>query len=119
MFPPASVGVSGAAGLMVFVVRPDDAERFGLVLRLDALLLYESVSHLSADDSESVRQGRFLPGAALMVEGHVSLSPTLAVLLAAGPEAAFGRTDIFVRQAEVAHLAPLRMTAQVGLVARF
>ena len=115
----ASLTVSGAAGLVVSVVRPGDTERFGLALRADALLLYESLSHLSSDDSETVRQGRFLPGGALTVEGHWSLSPTLAILLAAGAEVAFGRTDVFVRQAEVAHLAPVRATVQAGLVARF
>jgi hypothetical protein len=40
-------------------------------------------------------------------------------LLAAGPEVAWGTTRVFVRQTEVAHLSPVRVAVQAGLVASF
>jgi hypothetical protein len=115
----ASLALSIAAGGVLSIIEAAEGRRFGLAMRLDALLLYESLSHLSADDPEPVRRGRLLPGAALLAEAHWSLSPTLALLLAAGPEVAFGRTRVLVRQAEVAELAPIRVAVQGGLVARF
>jgi hypothetical protein len=111
--------LGAAAGLVLFLVPPADTRRFALALRADALLLYESLTHLSSDDPEPVRSGRFVPGAAALAEAEWALSPTLALSVGAGAEVAFGRTDIFVRQEKVADLAPLRLLAQAGLVARF
>ena len=45
------------------VIPPSAERRFGLAVRADALLLYQSLSHLSRDDVAPVRSGRFLPGA--------------------------------------------------------
>ncbi len=47
------------------------------------------------------------------------VSPTLALVLGAGSEIAFGRTDVFVHQAKVAEIAPFRVVMTGGLVARF
>jgi hypothetical protein len=111
--------LAAAAGLIVFVRPPADARRFAVALRLDALLLYELLTHLSSDDPEAVRAGHLLPGASFFVEGQLAISPTVALLLAAGPEVAFGRTDVFVHQEKVADLAPFRLVVEGGLVARF
>ena len=62
---------------------------------------------------------RLLPGAAALRRRPVALSPTLALVLGAGPEVAFGRTDVFVHQEKVAELAPFRLVVEGGLVARF
>jgi hypothetical protein len=60
-----------------------------------------------------------LPGVAALVEGQLAVSPTLALAVGAGPELAFGRTDVFVHQEKVAEIAALRLVVTGGLVARF
>jgi hypothetical protein len=111
--------LSGAAGVTVSVLQPGDGERLGLGVRGEALLLYESISHLSSDDPEPVRRGRLLPGASVVGELSWSLSPAVSLLLAAGPEVAFGTTHVFVHQAEVAELGSLRLVIQAGVLASF
>jgi hypothetical protein len=108
-----SAGLS--AGLSVAARRVAAGERFGVDLRLDALLLYEALSHLSADDAERVRRGRLVPGAALVAEGRYHLGPGAAMVLGAGPEVIFGRTDVVVHEAKVAELVPLRVSVHAGL----
>ena len=115
----AATNLGAAAGVVLFLVPPADQRRFALALRADAILLYESLSHLSPDDAEAVRGAHLLPGAAALVEGHLAVSPTLALVLGAGPEIAFGRTDVFVHQEKVAEIAPFRVVVTGGLVARF
>lgn len=115
----AAVDLAGAAGLVLFLAPPTDGRRYALAVRADALLIYESLSHLSSDDPEPVRGARLLPGAQALIEGQAALSPTLGLLLAVGPEFAFGRTDVFLHQAKVAELSPFRLVVAGGLVARF
>ena len=114
-----ALDLAAAAGLMLAVIPPSDERRFGLAVRADALLLYQSLTHLSEDDVAPVHSGRVLPGAAALLEGQWAVSPTLALLLGGGAEVAFGRTEVFVHQQKVAELAPLRLIVQGGLVARF
>jgi len=115
----AATHLGAGAGVVLFVVPPADQRRFALALRADAILLYESLSHLSSDDPEPVRGAHLLPGVAALVEGQLAVSPTLALALGAGPEIAFGRTDVFVHQEKVAEIAALRVVVTGGLVARF
>jgi hypothetical protein len=111
--------LAATAGLVLFVIPPADERRFALALRADALLIYELLSHLSPDDAEAVRGGHLLPGADVLVEGQLAVSPTLALVVGGGAEVAFGRTDVFVHQEKVAEIAPFRLVLTGGLVARF
>jgi hypothetical protein len=114
-----ATGLGATAGAVLFVIPPADQRRFALALRADAILLYESLSHLSPDDAEAVRGAHLLPGADALLEGQLAISPTLALVAAAGSEIAFGRTDVFVHQAKVAEIPPFRVVVTGGLVARF
>jgi hypothetical protein len=114
-----ALDVAAAAGVVLSVIPPSDERRFGLAVRADALLLYQSLSHLSGDDVAPVQSGRVLPGAAALLEAQWAVSPTLALLLGGGGEVAFGRTDVIVHLRKVAELAPFRLVVQGGLVARF
>ena len=111
--------ITGAAGLVAFVLPPSEERRLGIAIRADALLLCESLSHLSADDPDPVDRWRLLPGADALVEAQWAVSPTLALLLGGGAEVAAGRTEVFVHQQKVAELVPFRLVVQGGLVARF
>src|SRR5204863_1134 len=88
---PATSPGAAAAGVVAYVIPPAEERRLALGLRADALLLYESLSHLSADDTAPARGVRLLPGAAARVEGQLAISATLALFLAGGAEIAFGR----------------------------
>jgi len=111
--------LAAAIGLIATLVPPADERRLALGLRVDGLLLYESLSHLSSDDVQPMRGARLLPGAAARVEAQLAVSATLGLFVAAGPEIAFGRTDVFVHQDKVAELVPFRLIVEGGLVARF
>jgi len=115
----AAIDVAAGAGVILFLMPPSEERRTALALRADALLLYQSLSHLSSDDVEAVRGARLLPGARAVVEGQLAVSPTLSLILGAGPEVAFGTTDVFVHQEKVTELPPLRLVVEGGLVARF
>jgi hypothetical protein len=115
----AATEFAATAGVALSVIPPAEQRRFALALRADALLIYESLSHLSSDDAEPVRDAHLLPGAAALVEGQLAVSPTLALGIGAGAELAFGRTDVFVHQQKVAEIAPFRLVVTGGLVARF
>ena len=115
-----AVDLAVAAGVALFAIAPPPSkDGLALALRLDALLLYQSLSHLSDDDPAPVRSARLLPGAMVLAEAQWAVSPTLALVLAAGTEIAFGQTDVYVHQEKVAELAPFRLIVQGGLVARF
>jgi hypothetical protein len=103
------------AGLAATALRAANGERFELDLRLDALVLYEELSHFSSDDTGRVRKGRVMPGGAFLVEGRFLLAPEAAIVLGAGPEVVLGRTDVFVHQTKVAELVPLRVSIHAGL----
>jgi hypothetical protein len=115
----SSSALAFSLGAIFMLARPDERHRLGLTLRAEAMLLHESLTHLSSDDPAPVRQGRPLPGASLLAEAQWSLSPSVGLLLAAGPEVAFGRTSVFVGPAQVAELSPYRFLVQLGLLARF
>lgn len=115
----SALDVAVAAGLLVFLRPPLEERRLSVAIRADALLIYQSLTHLSSDDAEPVRGWRLLPGAAALLEAQWAISPTLALLVGGGSEIAFGRTDVVVHQQKVAELSPFRLIAQGGLVARF
>jgi hypothetical protein len=89
--------------------------RADLGLRADLGAFFESLSHLSPDDAERVRQARFLPGGDLMLEGSVRVFDSAALVLGLGGELAFGRTDVYVHEAHVSVIPPLRLVTNLGL----
>jgi hypothetical protein len=113
------LGLAATLGGIFDLMHVGTDRRLVLAARADVMLLYEALSHLSPDDAARVRQARLLPGASALAEVRWSLSPTLALSLAAGPEVAFGTTRVFVHETEVNRLSPLRVVVQGGLVASF
>jgi hypothetical protein len=115
----SSLGVAGSAGGWRRFLPVDPDRPWQLCLRGDLLLMYEALTHFSDDDPEPVRRGRFLPGAAALLEGEWRISSSAALHLATGLEAAFGVTRVLVRGNQVATLAPIRGVLEMGLRARF
>jgi hypothetical protein len=115
----SSSALAISAGALLAPLPADQNQRLGFAVRAEAMLLIESLTHLSSDDPEPVRQGHVLPGMCLLAEGFVRISPSVGLFAAAGPELAFGRTDVYVGPNRVAELAPLRLVVQAGLLAQF
>jgi hypothetical protein len=120
--PPAqatALYMSGGLGLGVQIIRPNPHQRIGFQARIDALLLYQSLTHLSADDVSPAHQDRWLPGADAVLLGTFDLTSAAAVVVATGVETAFGTTQIVVGAAPVAQVFPVRILADIGVLARF
>src|SRR4029453_12785552 len=96
-----AAGVS-AGGLPRLLSAGASSGAWELVARAELLLMYEALTHFSSDDPEPVRRGRFLQGGAALLETQWRISPTAALHLAAGLEAAFGVTRVVVRGTQVA-----------------
>jgi hypothetical protein len=90
-----------------------------VVLRVDAMLLYEALTHFSSDDPAPVRHGRWLPGAASLLELEWPLGPSAAIHVAAGLQAAFGTTEVVLHLREVAEISPWRMVTEAGFRTSF
>jgi hypothetical protein len=110
-----SVSARLAAGLAWSPFGDVPTRRANLGVRSDLALFYESLGHLSSDDLDRDRRGRFLPGADLVVEGSLRVLGDAAVVLGVGAELAFGHTDVYVHQRKVAVVPPLRLVTSVGL----
>jgi hypothetical protein len=104
-----------AAGLAWSPFGELPARRANFGIRSDVALFYESLGHLSSDDLDRDRRGRFLPGADLVLEGSVRVLGGAAAVLGVGAELAFGHTDVYVHQRKVAVVPPMRLVTSVGL----
>ncbi|AKV02279.1 hypothetical protein AKJ09_08942 [Labilithrix luteola] len=110
--------LSGAVGL-AWQPWLDASRRWSAGARIDVLLLHQEVSHLSADDIEPARLGRLVPGASVAAEAAYRLGDQVALVIAAGPEVAFGRLDVVVHDHHVASLAPVSVFVEGGLRVSF
>jgi hypothetical protein len=110
-----SISARVAAGLAWSPFGDVPTRRANLGIRSDLAMFYESLGHLSSDDLDRDRRGRFLPGADLVVEGSLRVLGQAAVVLGVGAELAFGHTDVYVHQRKVAVVPPLRLVTSVGL----
>jgi hypothetical protein len=93
----------------------DASRRFVLALRLDAVLLRHALARTDRDEHGV----RWIPGADAFLEVAWSFTPGGAVVLAAGPEVAFGTTRVVVGDTTVESIPPVRLLATLGLRARF
>ena len=115
----SSLAVALSAGGFRRLLESRGPRSWELAARTELMLMYEALTHFSSDDPAPVRRGRFLPGAAVLLEGQWRVSTSAALHLAVGLEAAFGVTRVVVRGNEVAQLAPIRGVLEVGFRARF
>lgn len=110
-----SLSLHGTLGLCLSPFGNPAARRADLSLRAALGVFYESLGHLSSDDRERVRQSRFVPGGDLVLEASFRALGSASLVLGAGSELAFGRTDVYVHGQRVAVLPALRFVASLGL----
>jgi hypothetical protein len=113
-----SMFFSGGTGIGWTALATRDA-RGSVGLRLDGLLIRQEFAHLSNDDATTVHEGKWLPGADLLIEAAWYFSTGAGLAAGAGAEAAFGRTDLVVRGQRVTTLQPVRPVLELGLRLRF
>lgn len=94
-------------------------ESFWVGGRVDALLLHQYVAHFSSDDPEPDGRGRLLPGVGGRVEGVFRIAERTGVMLALGPEIAFGTTKLYVVGVEADRIPPARICGEVGVTVAF
>ena len=92
---------------------------FGVGGRVDALVQYVTVSHLSSDDPSPARQSRWLAGADFLAEGSFHFASSGALVVGVGGEVVFGSTDVYVKNQLSATLMPFRAVGEIGLRVRF
>jgi hypothetical protein len=92
--------------------------RAALGLRLDVLAMRADFSHASPS-GVSDHQGKWLPGADLMVESTYYFARGLGLVLGAGAGVVFGKTDIIVGGQRTTTLEPARPLFEAGFRAGF
>ena len=93
--------------------------RWAAGVRVDGLLLYLDVAHLSEDDLQAAHLSRVLPGLDAALEGTFRFSDHAALVGALGTEVSFGRTEVYVHERPAASLPPAKVLAEVGLRVSF
>jgi hypothetical protein len=86
---------------------------FVLGARLDGLGVWETVAQTESGARD--RQGRWLPGAAALIEAAWKIGQRVYLVGDAGSEALFGKTSIFLDDRAVATLPAWRFTAELGV----
>ncbi len=98
---------------------PDGPSRTSLSARADLLVVHESVSRFSSQQTTLVRKGHLRPGANALLELDFRVTDSALFGLAAGVEGVLARTDVVVHGARVAVLPPLRLITEAGLRVHF
>lgn len=111
-----SYAVATGLGARARIMRRGALELGG---RVDALLLWEQVTHLDADDSGPRQQSHFLPAANVALDFAWYFNEAAGLLIGAGTEIAFGQTDLYLRQEKAATLVPVRAFGELGFRVRF
>jgi hypothetical protein len=87
--------------------------------RADFLVERLQLSHLDKDDTDALRQSRWLAGADALFEACWMISPGAGLFGAVGAEFTFGSTEIYLSNTQVGSVSALKGVGEFGLRARF
>ncbi len=104
---------SGALGVVWRIVPITTTRALGLAARADLLAIEYRL------DRDASHATLWLPGADLAVEGTWMLGRPVALFAAAGAEAAFGATDVFLFSNQVTTISPVRGLFEAGIRVHF
>jgi hypothetical protein len=105
----------GTVGLSLQPWRPAPTRPLGAGLRLDYVLMSQSLSHESLTGSTASTRSRALSGGDVLAEFEWECAPGVELVLGAGVEEMFATTYIDLNGARVAALPPLSALAEAGL----
>jgi hypothetical protein len=108
-----------AAGVVWRPVEATMARRFGLELRADYLLLYQSATRFSSADASSSTHSEWFSGVDAVADASWLLAESVELVAGAGAEEVFGTRYISVGGTRLATLPPLRVVMEAGIRARF
>lgn len=112
--------IDASAGIAVHPWVATRSRPFGLSVRADYVLSRESATHFDSDDLHGpVTDARWLSGLEAFVEGNWLFTSEIAVLAGVGLEDFFASTYVYLRNAPVVTLPPVRALAEAGLRLRF
>ena len=108
-----------SAGLSLHPWRAVPDRPFGLSVRVDYLVLRQSITHFSPDDPSPATLARWLSGVDAAVEVEWLFAKDVGALLGAGIVDVFDATFVDLRDVRVATIPPVRGFAEAGLRIRF
>jgi hypothetical protein len=109
------VTLLGTTGLSLQPWRPAPTRPVGVGLRLDYVLMSQSLSHQSLTGSTASTRSRALSGGDVLAEFEWECAPGVELVLGGGIEEMFATTYIDLNGARVAALPPLSALAEAGL----
>jgi hypothetical protein len=118
----ASLNAAGSLGLFRVIAAGQGPHRFALAIRADALLFYDTLTHLSSNHPvalPAMRRAKMLPGVAAVAELEWRLATAAALHLGLGFEEAFGVTPLWVEGKQEGEIGRSRAVAEVGFRTRF
>jgi hypothetical protein len=112
--------IDSSAGIAVHPWVATRSRPFGLSVGADYVLSRESATHFDSDDLHGpVTDARWLSGLEALVEGNWLFTSEIGVLVGIGLEDFFASTYVYLRNAPVVTLPPVRALADAGLRLRF
>ena len=107
-------------GVRFQLVPATPENHLSLGVNLDALVLYQSLSHFSDDDPKPVLESRWVPGGALMLEGGWAISGGAAALvLGVGSQILAGKLEVYTHERDAARLSQFRFVGALGVRTQF
>jgi cell division septation protein DedD len=104
-----------SAGVAVHPWRATPSRVFGASLRVDYVVLSQSLSHDSPAGSTTSTRSRALSGGDVVVEAEWLCAPGVELMLGTGVEETFATTHIDLNGVRVATLPPLNALVEAGL----
>jgi hypothetical protein len=111
--------IAATGGLVLHPVRAGPSRPLGFSLRVDYLLMRQSMAHLSADDPSPATQARWLSGVDAVIDVEWLFAPQVGLMLGLGAEDVFASTYVNVREVRVATIPALRGLGEAGLRTQF
>jgi len=110
----------GTAGVAVHPLRARAGRPFGLALRVDYVVMRQSISSLSSgEEGGPTAHDRWLSGVDGVVEGDWLFATDVEVVLGLGLADVFAPTYVDVHGTRVATITPLRALGELGFRLRF
>jgi hypothetical protein len=107
------------AGVALHPVRARRGRPFGVAIRLDYVLMRQSISRLETQPSPVSSYSRWLSGAAVTLEGDWLFAPNVELVVGVGVADLFAPTYVNVQGVRVATIPEFRVLPDAGFRLRF
>jgi hypothetical protein len=108
-----------SAGAVFQVLPATRSEPLSVTIRVDYILVRESATHWDGDEASPITDHRWLSGVDAFLDGNLPLSSQIAAVAGFGLEDVLAPTYIYLKDAYVATLPPLRAVVEGGFQLKF